>query len=125
VKRRIYISPDSGLEDNTTSPTLWDCGHDDSWEDTPDRLCRTGVLYDDALWEQYQTAEAEVSRLRRLVCEALIQEPYTRKERDLAKRARAILDGGYSREAMDACEAEALELAVIGSLARPQYGGSK
>ncbi len=55
MRRRIYIDPESDLQDNTDKPYLWE----DSDAPAPGESfgwCRTGALYDEALWAQYQAA---------------------------------------------------------------------
>ncbi len=89
MRRRIYIDPESYLSDQTDSPFLYDL--DDDREFEPE-WCRTGALYDDELWLQYQAAVAEVGRLHRLVVEKLRGDPLDATERALALESKALLN---------------------------------
>lgn len=98
MRRRIYIDPEGDLSDNTASPYLYDVERD---IDEPLGICRTGALYNESLWAEYEAARRRASELRRRVCEALINEPLDDVERSLHTRAKALLDGGYNRDEMD------------------------
>jgi hypothetical protein len=89
MRRRIYIDPEGDLSDQTDSPYLY------RLDQPPDEalwICRTGALYDDALWAEYEAACKGTHRLRGLVCRALVNEPWDDVERDLAERYTALAD---------------------------------
>ena len=83
MRRRIYISPDSGLEDVTGSPYRYY------------RLVNNlphGALYDDPIWNAYLAAREALSVLERAVIARLCGEPYDEVERRAADEACALLD---------------------------------
>jgi hypothetical protein len=110
MRRRIYIDPEGDLSDQTDSPYLYRL---DQPPDEELSSCRTGALYDDALWVEYQAACKEASRLRGLVCRALVNEPWDDVERDLAERYTALVDVlDYDDETYKIADAEMKRLAA-------------
>lgn len=51
------------------------------------RQCKTGALYDEALWTRYLEAIEHVQRIEQLVVDKLSYEPYDAVERDLHERS--------------------------------------
>jgi hypothetical protein len=86
MRRRIYIDPESGLQDNTGMPYLWDVDEDFEPQGT-----RTGALYDEDLWQEYLNACEHADNLRRIVISKLVNEPFDDVERTAAEEAQALV----------------------------------
>lgn len=86
MRRRIYVDPESDLNDHTLDAYLFDEGDRDfPPPGQPFTICDTGALYDEPLWAEYERACEEASALRRRIVAKLIAEPYD--EVELAAKA--------------------------------------
>lgn len=102
MRRRIYIDPESGLRDATTDPHHF--ADEEPWT-APPSWCRTGVLYDDALWALYREACERADELHMQIIAKLRYESLDEVETRAARRMEEMLDPAGDAYDFEECEA--------------------
>lgn len=114
MRLRIYISPDSPLEDITGDPFLYDCNCE------PDTgVCGRAALYDVDLWNRYQAALELADDLKEQLFKKLKLDPWDDTERALwAEDVRRSVDEEYDHAT--ALKIRAKALAHAASIEEPK-----
>lgn len=88
MRRRIYLDPESGPEDATSSWPLWGMRwrEEGEFESLP-------VLRNEALWSEYAEARKKAYELAHLIRNQLVDEPWDEVELSLGREAHRLLDG--------------------------------